>query len=908
MGRWRWLPVAAACPLLGQMSTTVLAEQMQSGGSSSSSSRPPWQLDLDLFEDSDCLEDPNTLVLLELMSELCDVMERTLGTEANSPAWQKVRKWRIEKGGALLQIAASVLDRPYCEPGKVALAAASCLLLLDDPDKLVRPEASKECVKDVEDWLKNTVPEGKIYDTRLHMFLRSPWPTFRLLDTLIQLWPEKNSESAAVDMGRCNANEDWVGNPLDFDWPWFRKSLDAALSAATKNLKLLRLDPADGPLSEQYRARHARVYRLDSFREAAAFSADCFYRFRNQQWTAGCHPGVVVSYIMQVVTFSIRDTEAWLQRYVGAAWRLLNLLTPFTSLLNANWPIFRALYIGSLLRRHPTPWTPRGAPQPWAGKDSTQALQERVIQTLGTDPGRVVYVSAAWGVLATSSVLGHVLSRWRALNLPRVLLLTVDAEARRTCEEHEVPGRLDCVDLPQRFGVEVFVAKYLVLAFIVLRAAMAVWLDVDVYLTEDPTARFEKALAAEGHPPFALPTFVNSQSLSPSIVVAHGKDETAYQLMQYAAWLYEHPYILDHQAWDSFVNNREGDFSGGWDYKGRNISSDLGDGLELSFKPLVTRPDGSSGTSKQPPRYVRLGPEFASADGWTGSRDTLASFHFWGATESQLELFETFYPFEGRGFSPAARSVLSRYRRDPVARDPASVQARTSPRTHITAVTYASGCCQQSIQRNKRSALEHGVDAAHAYGFDALDPEWAAQNELVLSQKKGGGWWLWKPYVILKTLRDEAVPWHTGVVLWLDAGNFYIGDPRPVVDRALRETDVAAMRLKCCSESDWTSEEALQRLGGKSYAIADRPQLGAYFLVFRKTATTMAFVEDWLRLSEEPEIIMEYKREASMDAAAGYQRHMADQSVFSVLFKQRGFKAMPLWLGHQVVQLDRWRE
>jgi len=409
----------------------------------------------------------------------------------------------------------------------------------------------------------------------------------------------------------------------------------------------------------------------------------------------------------------------------------------------------------------------------------------------------------------------------------------------------------------------------------------------------------------------ALGHCLSSRSLSPALIVARG-DEASEMFLQFAGWLYEHPYILDHQGWDAFLQNRDGDFSGNWDYKGRNHSNQPDDGLELSFAPAES--SGSAKTVRKRRRYAVLGHEFASGDGLVVAPNALVTFHFWGAAEKQHELFNIFYPFEGVGFAPAARAVLSQYMRQPFSGSPASVEARSRDTAHLTAITYADGCCEKSRERNRQTALEVGVDEARAYGrkeiahHKDLDAEWAERHADILNQKKGGGWWLWKPAMILKTLQDDAVPWHTGVVLWLDAGNFYVGDPQPVVARALNNSDVAAMRLKCCTESDWTSAKALKLLGGDVYSIADLPQLGAYFLMFRKTTTAMAFVEDWLRYSEDPDILMESGGTSNMEGAPGYQRHMADQSIFSVLFKQRGFEAMSLEDGHKAVQLDRWRE
>merc|ERR1711959_116366 len=160
---------------------------------------------------------------------------------------------------------------------------------------------------------------------------------------------------------------------------------------------------------------------------------------------------------------------------------------------------------------------------------------------------------------------------------------------------------------------------------------------------------------------------------------------------------------------------------------------------------------------------------------------------------------------------------------------------------HLVSVSYAHGCCQHSLKKNRLQALKVGIDDARAYGFKDLSPAWAERNHEVLSQRRGAGWWLWKPHLILRALKDPAVPWARGVVLWVDAGNYLHADPRSLVETALQTSDVAALRLKWCLEADWTSARSLELLNvSKRYAVTDRPQYGAYFLVFRKTQTAIS--------------------------------------------------------------------
>merc|ERR1712078_321937 len=91
----------------------------------------------------------------------------------------------------------------------------------------------------------------------------------------------------------------------------------------------------------------------------------------------------------------------------------------------------------------------------------------------------------------------------------------------------------------------------------------------------------------------------------------------------------------------------------------------------------------------------------------------------------------------------------------------------------------------------------------------------------------------------------------------VDAGNHLIADPRPLVEAALQNSDVSAIRLKWCLEADWTSAQSLDLLNmSNRYALTERPQLGAYFLMFRKTDVAISFVEEWLQKSQDPGVLI----------------------------------------------------
>jgi len=926
--------------------TFSMAVIIEQEGSAPIHSMPP--LDLDPFEDDDCLEVPHAEVLLQLMHAMCELLEQVLWSqedaeEGSEPiftvrgqgeAWSAFDVWSEENFASMINLAVPVLGRPYCEPGKVAWLAAECILLLRQGGKVGEKEALNCAAALDEDILAKMTPREERYNTRVHLVLRSPWPAFRLLDLLVRLHPERGT----TRMGACRGFQKWNSDPDIFDWPWFKPVVLRAADMVTSDAELLKLRPEDGPLSRQYRARWLRVHGTRYLRQAISFSDDVFENYREHHYQAGCHLGVVSSYILQMLLVHLRDVEGRLQRYSASVAQLINLHAPFSYIVQSDWPVYRLMHLMSLLQRAPAQdvWS-GGRSELRASRDPAKVLCRNVEDAVKDLP-YIAYVTAAWGHLAPFAE--SVLRRWAGLfgghddqHKAPLLLLAIDSEASQKCsaarDQHLDEKAADstfrsvtrCIEAPRRLGIEGTIAKYLTLATITRLGITAVWLDLDIFVLQDPTPHIHVALSGggdvgtrKGVKEVVFAKYMMSDSINPAIVAARGSVSASELLLKYACWLRENPFLLDHQGWDQFLNNEVGEHAGGFDYQGRNVTLKDDIGPKLSFLPK----DGNA-----PPgtKWGRLGSEFGAGDGWIGSTtEDLVFFHFWGADESQSTLFNLLYPHGHAGVPSATIPMLERYRRHPFSAPRLSAllgQGGSSHggggRTlHLVSLSYAHGCCERSLQKNRLQALKVGVDDARAYGVKDLSPAWTKKHHEILSQRRGAGWWLWKPYLILRALKDPAVPWARGVVMWVDAGNYLFADPRSLVESALWHSDVAALRLKTCLEADWTSSRSLQQLNvSRRYAVTDRPQLGAYFLLFRKTQIAISFVEDWLRRSEDPiALIGGVDSDGMGDEVSeipGFQKHQADQSVFSVLFKDYGFSAISLEEGHKILKLARWR-
>ncbi len=68
-------------------------------------------------------------------------------------------------------------------------------------------------------------------------------------------------------------------------------------------------------------------------------------------------------------------------------------------------------------------------------------------------------------------------------------------------------------------------------------------------------------------------------------------------------------------------------------------------------------------------------------------------------------------------------------------------------------INYAHITHYNSQKGNSQSGLSNGgFDEVFSYNYSDIDDEFKEKNKHILEQPRGAGFWLWKPYIIKKTL------------------------------------------------------------------------------------------------------------------------------------------------------------
>ena len=165
----------------------------------------------------------------------------------------------------------------------------------------------------------------------------------------------------------------------------------------------------------------------------------------------------------------------------------------------------------------------------------------------------------------------------------------------------------------------------------------------------------------------------------------------------------------------------------------------------------------------------------------------------------------------------------------------------------------------------------------------------------LFAARRGAGYWIWKPDVILSELNrieDGAL------LFYSDAGCCLFDSPewnRFIAN--LLSHDILAFRMWHRTYR-WTKRECLEHFAGNPKEWIRGFQFFATFIGFRKTDFTIRFLRDWRdTMLRFPGLVGDVQPSERDRQLPGFIEHRHDQSIFSALVYRHAAsgRVLPLW-------------
>lgn len=199
-------------------------------------------------------------------------------------------------------------------------------------------------------------------------------------------------------------------------------------------------------------------------------------------------------------------------------------------------------------------------------------------------------------------------------------------------------------------------------------------------------------------------------------------------------------------------------------------------------------------------------------------------------------------------------------------------------------VTYADGLDVYHQNRNilAYSALDRGMDFSFHYHRPHLDEDFVKNNP-ILNEKVGVGYWLWKPYIILKALERLQ---EGEYLLYADSGFVLRDGIRDFMLKSLADT-TKHVSLFAYDPKDYgkaarcASGDVFAEVDCQTQACADAPHVMGGLLFIRKTPESVSFIQEWLRLCSNADLLT--GRNQKKSPLPGFSNHQHDEGILSVL-------------------------
>lgn len=213
-------------------------------------------------------------------------------------------------------------------------------------------------------------------------------------------------------------------------------------------------------------------------------------------------------------------------------------------------------------------------------------------------------------------------------------------------------------------------------------------------------------------------------------------------------------------------------------------------------------------------------------------------------------------------------------------------------------ISYATPDYRPNQRRLERSAVHHGVDVIHSYGPRQLKgTSFYARNHVTLRAAVGGGYWLWKPWIIGTTLDRLG---NDDILLYADSGSAVVSDLAPLL--ATMDPAIGLSVFAVGAEGEpggvypnrmYTKRDCFLYMEADKITYHDACQVTGSCQVYRKTDFSLDLVSEWLRHCEDPRKLTDQENVGGLPNLDGFVAHRHDQSILSILSHRHRLLPLP---------------
>jgi hypothetical protein len=224
----------------------------------------------------------------------------------------------------------------------------------------------------------------------------------------------------------------------------------------------------------------------------------------------------------------------------------------------------------------------------------------------------------------------------------------------------------------------------------------------------------------------------------------------------------------------------------------------------------------------------------------------------------------------------------------------------------IVFISYANDKFRLAGERIQREANEMGIfSQVKIYNPNDIDSQFKDSLQNVMNRNRGGGYWLWKPYIVNDMLSKVK---ENDIVVYVDAGcklqKENVQRLKEYIDMVGPSTgkSVFAMRLLEHPEYAWTVQPIFDYFDvdeeDEAYSSV---QIVTGVHIYRKCDESVNMVKKWLEVATtRPDLFTDDHNDETKKVNSRFNENRHDQSIFSVILKTEPYKSTAVIIDQEI--------
>lgn len=173
------------------------------------------------------------------------------------------------------------------------------------------------------------------------------------------------------------------------------------------------------------------------------------------------------------------------------------------------------------------------------------------------------------------------------------------------------------------------------------------------------------------------------------------------------------------------------------------------------------------------------------------------------------------------------------------------------------------------------------------YSPKDLDSDFILKNEHILKELRGAGYWVWKPYIIKKTLDQIG---EEDIVVYSDCGDYFYNGIFNFIEHTLSQVPYILVK-NVHKHKDWCKKYCFEKMNCTDTKYIDAYQLEGGFCVFKNTKENKKFLDLWQKACEDKNLIDDCN---IFDEIPSFKEHRHDQAILTNLAISNDLKTVPI--------------